>query len=125
MHADVTLTLVVTDKGVTVVDGEDLDEIAEVVTNAVRWGGATRAEVKAYTFSVPLLGGVPSSGIEPSNVQDVTSPDLREIISKAAKRYASQNPTFDAYAALMDAVAPGTYQVEKSPGMVGIRRVDK
>lgn len=121
--AQVELTLVVTDKDVSVVR-DDPNEVIDTVIEAVRWQGATKVEVRKYTFQVPLLSSELPQEVTP-NVEDVTSPDLREVIAKAAKRYASQNPTFDAYAALMDAVAPGTYQVEKSPGMVGIRRVDK
>jgi hypothetical protein len=124
MKTDVPIKLLVTDKGVKVIDfdtEDDRDRLRELIYGAVMYDGAKVVEIREITVTVDLPE-TPVSARAEGKTHSVPQ-DVRDLVEEEMKKRGTRDRD-QAWDILMDALSPGLYRVTKEPGMRGLKRED-
>ncbi len=118
---ELKLRVLVTDVSVRVVQ-DDSESLREALYESFRWEKAKIAELRDVSIDIPLLVVAPSEAVSLTEMKLDISDEVKEMVEKVKNEQKSYFRDVS-WELLMDALTPGTYVVEKSPGMRGMRRI--
>ena len=123
---EVTITMLVTDKGVVLLPSKDDRDgyeqaIVDEVRSALSYAGVTRFEVRTLTLKVPLCAPVaPETTDASETLTQVEMPT--ELVDRLRREHGAQEAE-RLMSMLIQTIAPGTYEVTRDPNSRGIRKI--